>query len=209
VSWKRLGACLSVWAVFTALVASPAHAAAPLDNDHPHPASPNVQRGPALADFEGSTIDLGGDWGAARACLVWRQGGVLECFRSAAAMDQRAAQLASRHDATRGGGGGGTAAPAAVTAFSSFSCSSPLNLYDNISYGGRQLTFWDRGFWQNLADYGFDDRMSSYITGGCYAHLAEYRDGAGWWYPGPTSPYHGESWVGWAWNDRVSSIYIE
>jgi hypothetical protein len=207
VGWKRLGATLSVWAIFSALVATPAHAATPLDNDHPHPPSPDVARGPTLADFEGSTVDLAGDWGAARACLVWRQGGVLECFRSATAMEQRVKELAPRHDAMQRGGG--TSSPGAVTAFSAFSCSSPLSVFDDIYYGGRQVSFWDRGFWQNLGDYGFDDRTSSYVVGGCYAHLAEYRDGAGWWYPGDTSPYHDEGWVSWAWNDRISSVYIE
>jgi hypothetical protein len=212
VSWKKLGASLSVCAVVGALVATPASAAVPLDNDHPQPPAARVERGPAVADFEGAKIDLAGDWGQAHACLVWRQGGVLECFRTAAAMEQRARQLAPRRDPGPAGATGSTGSagsPGAVTAFSAFSCSSPLNLYDDINYGGRQVSFWDRGYWQNLGDYGFDNRVSSFITGGCYVHLAENRDGAGWWFPGDTSPYHGEAFVSWAWNDRISSIYLE
>jgi hypothetical protein len=200
------------WAVFVALVAVPAHAGAmPLDNDGPHPPSAAVEGGPVMADFEGHQIDLAGDWGEAQACLVWRQGGVLECFRSSAAMERRAHQLSSQ----RGSGldGGTAAAPAgrdgAITAFSEFSCSSSLSLYDYGGYGGRQVSFWDRGFWQNLGDYGFDNATSTYIVGGCYAHLAEYANGAGWWYPGDTSPYHGEAYMSSSWNNRVSSIYIE
>ena len=74
---------------------------------------------------------------------------------------------------------------------------------------GAQLWFWDRGYWQNLSDYGFEDRTSSYAVGGCYAHLAEHRWGGGWWYPGPTYPYAGEPAMWDDWQDTISSIYIE
>lgn len=89
------------------------------------------------------------------------------------------------------------------------SCSSPLRLYEHGNYGGRQLQFYDRGYWQNLADYGFDNQLSSYITGACYAHLAENTNGGGYWYPGYTGPNHGEPFLSAGWNDRVSSIKID
>ena len=57
-------------------------------------------------------------------------------------------------------------------------------------------------------DYGFEDRTSSYIVGGCYVYMAEHADGGGYWYPGPTYPYAGEPAMSWWWQDRVSSIYI-
>ena len=167
-----------------------------------------VERRPAIATFEGKKIDLAGDWGEARACLVWRQGGVMECFRSEAALDAREAQLR-----------GGRPAPApkqepsgdVTTAYASYSysyyCSSSLRLYEHNWYGGRRLSFWDRGYWQNLSTYGFDNSTSSYIVGACYAHLAEHANGGGWWYPGPTYPYAGEPVMGW--QDVISSIYIE
>jgi hypothetical protein len=204
VGTKRLGALVAGAAVFLALVVAPAHAttdALPAQGVA-HPPSTQVERRPAVADFEGHRLDMAGDWGAARACLVWRQGGVVECFRSAAAMEQRSRQLSS------GRGVQAQTGTAALSA-SSFSCSSSLSLYDYGGYGGRQVSFWDRGYWQNLGDYGFDNSASSYIVGGCYSHLAEYRDGAGWWYPGDTSPYHGEPYMSASWNNRVSSIYIE
>ena len=31
----------------------------------------------------GTGVDLSGGWGSAKACLVWTQGGVVECFASA------------------------------------------------------------------------------------------------------------------------------
>ena len=159
--------------------------------------------GGAIATFEGRQIDLAGDWGEAKACLVWRQGGVMECYRTEAALDAREAQLGAGRRAQAG------ESPTAARSFYDFSwsCSSPLRLYEYNWYGGRRLSFWDRGYWQNLGDYGFNDQTSSYIIGGCYAHLAEHANGGGWWYPGPTYPYAGEPVMGW--QDVISSIYIE
>lgn len=168
-----------------------------------------VETRPAIASFEGDSIDLAGDWGDADACLVWRQGGVLECFRTVEELDAREAELAPRRAAMAGGStrsigitGGAVAASTA-----SYACSSSLRLYEYDYYGGRRLSFWDRGYWQNLYLYGFDNRTSSYIVGACYVHLAENPDGGGWWYPGPTYPWAGEPSM-W-WQDVISSIYIE
>jgi hypothetical protein len=211
----RLGAVVGGLTLFVALAGAPAYAApnAQAADGQAHAPSSQVERRPAVADFEGRAIDLAAGWGDATACLVWRQGGVVECFRTAQAMHARAEQLAPDRAAQAGrgqaGGSQGSTGTGAVTAFSAYSCSSSLSLYDYGGYGGRELDFWDRGFWQNLGDYGFENATSSYIVGGCYSHLADYRDGAGWWYPGATSPYHGEAYMTWGWNDRVSSIYLE
>lgn len=160
-----------------------------------------------LAWFEGRTIDLSTDWKEARACLVWRQGGVVECYPSTEVLDAREAALEMRRAAT--GARDRTASGGVATAAeSSYSCSSSLRLYDDNWYGGRRLSFWDRGFWQNLRDYGFEDRTSSYIVGGCYAYLAEHADGGGYWYPGPTYPYAGEPVMYSAWQNTISSIYV-
>ena len=186
--------------VFT--LAVPAQAGAQIGNDVDRHTAARAARGPAIAMFEGRRINLADDWGDATACLVWRQGGVLECFRTAEALDAFEARLAPRRETTiRPTDGSFLAA--------SYSCSSALRLFEHNWYGGRQLLFWDRGYWQNLYRYGFDDQMSSYKVGGCYAHLAEHPDGGGWWYPGPTYPYAGEPVMDWQWQDVISSIYIE
>ena len=142
---------------------------------------------PGLAMFEGRQVDLSRGWGEARACMV-RRAEPVECFRSAEAMSRREAGL--------------------ITATASYSCVSPLRLYEHTWYGGRQLSFWSPGYWQNLGDYGFNDRTSSYKVGSCYAHLAEHSWGIGRWYPGYTGPYGWEPTMP-EWNDRVSSIYNE
>ena len=102
----------------------------------------------------------------------------------------------------------GTKDPLSRGAYYAYSCSSSLRLYEYDWYGGRRLSFWDRGYWQNLANYGFEDRASSYIVGACPVWLAEHGDGGGDWYPGPTYPYAGVGSMYWDWQDTISSIYI-
>ncbi|MEA2686445.1 MAG: hypothetical protein QOE93_1640, partial [Actinomycetota bacterium] len=89
-----------------------------------------------------------------------------------------------------------------------FSCSTPLRLFENPAYGGRQLWFYSRGYWQNLPDYGFNDQESSFIVGACSTYQAEHVNGAGAWYPGANAPNSGVPFMASSWSDRVSSIYI-
>jgi hypothetical protein len=187
---------------FLTCVAVPGPAAAQVQRDQgvPDPAAGKVERRPAIAQFEGRSIDLSKDWGEARACLVWRQGGVVECFRTPQALDAREARLREH--------GKPPASDGVATASYGWSCSYPLRLFDYSWYGGRQLSFWDRGYWQNLWDYGFDNRTSSYAVGGCYVYLAEYAGGGGWWYSGPNWPWAGEPVLSWGWDNAISSIYI-
>jgi hypothetical protein len=192
---------LPVLAAVVFALAMPAPAGAQTrrgDGRHPVAAA---ERMPAIALFEGRRINLAEDWGDAKACLVWRQGAVLECFRTVEALDALEARLRPQSEPTS------LSSDGSVFVASSYSCSSSLRLYEHNWYGGRRLSFWDRGYWQNLSWYGFDNQASSYIVGGCYVHLAEHSNGGGWWYPGPTYPYAGEPVMGW--QDVISSIYIE
>ncbi|MDQ6726808.1 MAG: hypothetical protein M3066_11675 [Actinomycetota bacterium] len=182
-------------------------------------------QGPVVADFDGRKIDLSKGWADAQACLVWRQGGVVQCFRTNAELDARERQLepqrrqvaaaqaaVSRAATTQAAAAqpvaGTVTAPAPALAASSYSCSSSLDLYDYTWYGGRRLSFWDRGLWQNVGDFGFNDQLSSYIVGACYVYLAEHDNGGGAWYPGVTSSYHPESSMVAGWDNQVSSLYI-
>lgn len=151
-----------------------------------------------VARFEGRDIDLRAGWGAAQACMVWNEAGVVECFRSAEAMQARERALsAPRGRPTRD----------TLSAFSTWSCSSPLRLYEHGYYGGRQLSFWDPGFWQNLGDWGFNDAVSSFRVGSCQAWMAEHSWGGGEWYPGNSSPWVSSPTMWPGWNDTISSIY--
>ncbi|WP_200302473.1 hypothetical protein [Streptomyces adelaidensis] len=151
-----------------------------------------------IARFEGKTIDLSEDWGAAKACNV--QQGVIECFRTAEKSDARAAQQAK------------TASPSAALGY----CSTPLRLYEHANFNlspfpeGRILSFYDSGYWQNLGDYGFNDQTSSYRTGSCATSFAKDNDGRG---TNPSNVFVG-AWQsdgrmgGGTWNDLLSSVYL-
>ncbi len=143
-----------------------------------------------MADFEGRHIDLATDWEQARACVVLRQADVTRCFRSHGDADAEAKAVGATYTAA------------------GFSCAYPLRLSEHANFGGRQLYFFDRFYWQNLTDFGFNDQMSSYVVGACRAYLAEHVTGGGALYPGPTAPWSAVPWPAAHWDNRVSSIYL-
>ncbi|HEX7276730.1 MAG TPA: hypothetical protein VF244_05090, partial [Acidimicrobiales bacterium] len=149
--------------------------------------SPPTTRAPGavetLADFDGHSIDLSTNWEDAKACVVLRQANVIECFRTTAEGEAEANAINSQFAA------------------SGFSCWSPLRLYEHSAFGGRQLMFFDRYYWQNLPDYGFNDQTSSYRVGACYSYLAEHSNGGGAFYPGPIAPWSSVAWMITSWND--------
>lgn len=149
----------------------------------------------SLALFEGKPIDLSKGWGDARACLVAHGAGVVECFRDQAGLVARESQLQAQI--------------ASSPELAATTCSSPLRLFADASYGGRELDFYDRGYWQNLSSWSFDNQLSSYRVGACGVYLADYVNGGGSWYPGNTSAGHDEPTMLSGWNDRISSIYIQ
>lgn len=155
---------------------------------------------PLLATFEGGHIDLSQGWGDAQACLVYRGAGIVECFRNRTGLLEREARLETQTPSTAA-----TPAPSAA----SVTCSSPLRLFADSNYGGRELDFYDRGYWQNLSAWSFDNQLSSYKVGACGVYLADGADGAGSWYPGNTSAGHYEPVMASGWNDRISSIFIQ
>jgi len=156
------------------------------------PERPAVAAGstPDAATFEGRRIDLAKNWEQAQACIVLRQAQIVECFRT---LDQAEAQAS---------------AVMAQYAAAGYSCSSPLRLFEHSYYGGRQLLFFDRGYWQNLTDYGFNDQLSSYIVGACYTYQAEHINGVGAFYPGPGWAWSGVPYLISGWDNRMSSLYM-
>jgi hypothetical protein len=145
--------------------------------------------------FEGKSMNLMGDWGAARACLINRARGVAECYRSEKQAESRAQRLAGLPTIIAG------TAPAGVTG----SCAAPLKLSWDSGGQGRVLRWYDKTTYFQNVPWDFNDEASWYETGSCSAHLAEHADGRGYWYPGYTGPRHSEN-VRIDWNDRISSI---
>jgi hypothetical protein len=174
----------------SAVVAAVFLAVLPVADGGTPPATP-----PTVALFEGTQIDLSKGWGEARACLVAHAAGVVECFRDQAGLLARESQLQAEISAS--------------PTIAATTCSSPLRLYADSSYGGRELDFYDRGYWQNLSTWSFDNQTSSYKVGACGVYLADYANGGGSWYPGNTSAGHDEPTMLSGWNDRISSIYIQ
>lgn len=149
----------------------------------------------AQASFEGETIDLAIDgWGEAHVCSVF--GGETECFRTI--------EEAEAWEAELGLGVASVQRSAAVLA----ACSAPLQMWKDGGYGGDRVRFWDRGYWQNMTAWSFNDQMSSFVTGACGVHLAEHTNGGGYFYPGNTNANVATPVLVAGWNDRVSSIYI-
>ena len=144
---------------------------------------------PADAAFEGHRIDLASNWEQAQACIVLRQAQVVECFRTSTG---------------RGSGRGGHAA---VRGRRVLVLLPPASLRAHLLRRAPAPVF-DRGDWQNLTDYGFNDQLSSYITGGCYTYLAEHTNGVGAFYPGPTWAWAGVPYLNSGWDNRISSLYM-
>ena len=144
----------------------------------------------SIASFEGHTIDLSKGWGMAHACLVWHEHGILQCFRTDTELRARLLQANQPN-----------AAPLVDT------CSSSLDLYSGSTYSGMHLAMRDRGYWQELSNYGFNDITDSFLGGACSFHLAQGSYGQGYWYPGNTGAWSFAADMG-SWDNTVSSVYI-
>lgn len=147
--------------------------------------------GSTIASYNGGSIDLSQGWGSATICVV-APGGTT-CFANQ--QNYQAWTNAQSKSATT------------LTATTA-SCSSGFQLYENIDYGGRELIIYDESIWINLSNYSFNDILSSYKVGACAVSMTDAANGSGNVYPGATSPYSDVSWIGSAWNDRVSSVYV-
>lgn len=164
---------------------------------------------PATARFEGRTIDLHRDWGAARACVVWSSDAPVDCYRTEQAADQavrrREAQEARQASSTQQADEPpGDEIEDAVSLLAG-SCASWLTLYDGVGWSGASVRFRDRGYWQDLGRYGFAYRTSSYTTGACSVTLAD----AGWSaYRGYTGPYYSAYRMASGWDNRVRYLKI-
>ncbi|NIA26323.1 MAG: hypothetical protein GWP04_12295 [Gammaproteobacteria bacterium] len=177
------------------LVAVPAYAASGSDSS----GLPGVG---TTARYGDHLIDLTHSWSGAGACVVWPDKlDMPECFDTEAEMNRRIAQLEAE------------VAPASVvgtgrtTATSGSSCASYLRMYDGTWYTGAVLYLRGRWQWFNLADYGFDQRTSSYRIGACAARFADWENGGGSRYP-TSEAYDVAPTMLSGWNNDVSSVYI-
>lgn len=134
---------------------------------------PQVEQG-AVAAFEGRTIDMSEGWQGAHTCAVFAAEDV-RCYSSAEAADK-----ATGYDRA--------ADPLMAQATASELAAIPrcasgwLCLYEDKNGGGRRLIFQD-ATWQNLDDYGFNNKTSSWRNNqgsSDKGYLAGGSNGAGW-----------------------------
>jgi hypothetical protein len=145
-----------------------------------------------IASYKGETIDLSQGWGTASVCAVTAAG--TNCFASQGGYQS---WLSSQS---------GLAGDALVSSLTN--CSSGLDLFQNINYGGNELVILDQSIWINLSAYSFSDEVSSYQVGACSISMTDAPNGGGNVYPGATSAGSDVPWIGTAWNDRIQSVYV-
>jgi hypothetical protein len=159
----------------------------------------SAQAAGALPGVGGAiTGDLASGQGISKACLVWSQGGVVECFGSVQELKSREAQLRPTGSATGGSSRG--VSPLSL-------CYSYLQLFSGPSFSGSELDIWDVGYWVNLSVYGFANVTVSFANGGCQSYLAKGPNGSVAWYPS-SGPWVAVANMGLYWNDTLQSVYI-
>jgi hypothetical protein len=128
----------------------------------------------ALASYQGKTIDLSKDWQGAHTCAVFTQDDI-RCYSTAAAAEKATGYKRSADTVAL------EAAEAGIAAVPS--CARGwVCLYEDSKGGGDRLIFQDGG-WQNLGDYGFNDKTSSWRNNQYSfddGDLAEHNGGRGW-----------------------------
>lgn len=222
---RLIGATLAVALV----VAAPAYASAHVTRaGAPQPPTASAGQGvqvgpydPAMAAFNGATIDLSKGWDGAQSCIV-PLNGQTECFSTNAAA-KAAAQAISASEQS--------AAPSAPLASSKAEAKSVaraglrhgavahdngpcdgdgtqwLWLYQDSNFGGQSLGLQGTDQWWDLAEVGFADEMSSYINStGCTAYGIENYDGSGPWLTMNAWDY--STYVGRTYNDKIVAVDI-
>jgi hypothetical protein len=84
-----------------------------------------------------------------------------------------------------------------------------LWLYKDKQYEGPSVGYYNYYSWANVPT-SMNNATSSYRTGTASAHLADFAEGGGYWFPGPTGycEYMSNIAQGYPeWNDRISSMY--
>jgi hypothetical protein len=129
----------------------------------------------ALASYQGKTIDLSEGWQGAHTCAVFTQDDI-RCYSTATAGEKASGYQRATDTMALDAEVGAAAVPACARDW--------LCLYQYKNGEGKRLIFQDEE-WQNLDDYGFDNKPSSWRNnqgdtdkGG----LARYADGStsGW-----------------------------
>ena len=149
------------------------------------------------ATYDGTTINLADGWQSAHACLVLSASDV-RCYDNQTEM----------RDALAAAAVNGLAHDSAVSP--SVTCSSPstlVTLYASTNFSGNSLSFVSTGGWTNLAPYGFDNQMESWVNQtACNSFVADGTGGSGAQLT--LAARSSAATVGTSWKDRASSINV-
>jgi len=151
---------------------------------------------PVIATYNGRSIDLASGWQGAQACVVLGTGNV-RCYDTEAEMrDSLTASAMQAHALS-------ATAP-------SVTCSSPtalVTLYASTNFSGASLSFVSTNGWTNLAPYGFDNQMESWVNQtSCNSLVADGTGGSGAQLT--LAARSSAATVGSTWKDRASSIDV-
>jgi len=150
----------------------------------------------AVATYDGQTIDLASGWQGAHACVVITTADV-QCYDTQAEMLDALAAAAVQANVR-------SAVSPNVT------CSNPSNLvtlYASTDFTGNALSFVSTSGWTNLAPYGFDNQMESWVNQTpCNATVADGTGGSGAQLS--LAARSSSTSVGTTWKDRASSIDV-
>jgi hypothetical protein len=193
-SGRLVAAALCVCAVGL-LAAGTAAAAAPSSMPEAEATGDPAANAPVLAaptefEYKGDQISEATAVELELACL--QTGSEVVCKNSTGEFDGAAASESQR----------GVSAPMACGVVE-------LWLYQHKQYEGWALGYYN---YYNWADIGaaYNNDTSSYRTGTASAHLSDFAQGGGYWYPGATGycAYHSNILQVYPeWNDRISSRY--
>ncbi|MDZ4826014.1 MAG: hypothetical protein SGJ13_06055 [Actinomycetota bacterium] len=122
----------------------------------------------AIATYNGNAIRLAESWEGAHACAVLTETDI-RCFDTENEM----------HDALKAAAQKDTESWPASSALSC-GVSEVAILYDGVGFSGDILAFQTTFLWANLANFGFDNRMESWVNNRyCDAKVADGTGGTG------------------------------
>jgi Peptidase inhibitor family I36 len=154
-----------------------------------------------LATYDGTTINLALGWQGAQACVVLPA--AVQCYDSEAEMRDALTAAAQQSPSAPLHSTAGFASPDTA-------CSNPntlVTLYSSTDFTGTSLSFISTSGWANLAPYGFDNKMESWVNQtACNAVVADGTGGGGAQLS--LAARSSSTGVGSSWKDRASSINV-
>ena len=121
------------------------------------PTTANAAAPTTLATLDGKLFNLAQGWGKAQSCAVFDRGDV-RCFSTHKQLDDLLGYSRSTDSVVLAAQ---AQSPAAAAAAIPACASGWFCIYEAINGGGRRLIFRDE-YWQSLAEYAFEDVVSSY-----------------------------------------------